>query len=141
MTKEKKEMNSEVRQYRIPGDELKKTSLEENSSDERTAAVTTQESLDGIREKAMRIANLDELGASSSAGRWSSSGRAENDRNKKVNEIDRALVGSIMKEGGHVKAVERHEFETSNTKLEHEICRRFEESMISVESFHHWRIT
>ena len=44
-----------------------KTSPEENTSDERTVAVTTQESLDGIREKAM-------LGASSSAARWSSSG-------------------------------------------------------------------
>ena len=32
------------------------TSLEENKSDERTVAVTIQESLDGIREKAMRIA-------------------------------------------------------------------------------------
>ena len=39
-----------------------KTSLEENKSDEKTVAVTTQESLDGIREKAMRIASLDELG-------------------------------------------------------------------------------
>ena len=38
-TKEKKEMNSEVRQYRIPGDELRqKTSQEENNSDERTVA-------------------------------------------------------------------------------------------------------
>ena len=75
MTKEKKEMILGGRQYRIPGDELRqKTSLEKNNSDERTVARTTQESLDGIREKAMRIANLDELGASSSAGRWSSSG-------------------------------------------------------------------
>ena len=50
------------------------------------------------------VRNLDELGASSSAGRWSSSGRAESDRNKKVNEIVRALVGSRMKEGGIVDA-------------------------------------
>ena len=62
-------------------------------------AVTTQESFDGIREKAMRIASLDELGASSRAGRWSRSGRAESDRNKNVNEIVRAFAGSIMKEG------------------------------------------
>ena len=33
----------------------KKTSLEVNKSDERTVAVTTQESVDGVREKAMRI--------------------------------------------------------------------------------------
>ena len=65
-------------------------------------AVTTHESLDGIREKAMRIASLDELGAGS-AGRWSSSGGAENDKNKKLDEIVRVLVGKIMKE-----AVERH---------------------------------
>ena len=32
-----------------------KTSLEGNRSDERTVAVTTQEPLDGIREKAMRM--------------------------------------------------------------------------------------
>ena len=73
MTKEKRETNSGVRQYRMPGDESRqKTSLEEYKSDEKKVAVTTQESLDGIREKAMRIASLDELGASSSAGRWSS---------------------------------------------------------------------
>ena len=67
-------------------------------------AVTSQESLDGIREKAMRVASLDELEASSSAGRWSSPGGAENDRNKKVNEIARAFVGSITKEGDIVVA-------------------------------------
>ena len=44
-----------------------KTRLEENTSDERTVAVTTEESLDGIREKVMRKASLDEMGASSSA--------------------------------------------------------------------------
>ena len=38
-----------------------KTSLEENKSDETTVAVTTPESLDGIREKAMRIPSIDEL--------------------------------------------------------------------------------
>ena len=61
-------------------------------------AVTTQESLDGIREKVMRIASLDELSASSSAGRWSSSGGADKDRNKKVNEIVRAIAGLMTKE-------------------------------------------
>ena len=49
-------MNSEVRQYRMPDDE-------ENKSEERTVPVTTQESLDAICEKAMRIACLDEMGA------------------------------------------------------------------------------
>ena len=110
-----------------------KTSLEENNIDERTVAVTTQESLGGFREKAMRIASLGELGASSS------SRRAENDRNKKVNEIVRAFVGSIM--SSQVKAVERHEFETNNTKLEREACRRCEETRISVESVHQQRTT
>ena len=42
--------------------------LEENKSDETTVAVTTQESLDGIREKAMRIASIDELETDSSVG-------------------------------------------------------------------------
>ena len=64
-----------------------------NKCDERTVAVTTQDSLNGVREKAMRIASLDELEESSGAGRWSSSWGAENDRNKKVNEIVRAFVG------------------------------------------------
>ena len=51
-----------------------KTRSEVNKSDERTVAVTTQESLDGIREKAMRIASLDEMGASSSARRGQPTG-------------------------------------------------------------------
>ena len=59
---------------------------------------------------------------------------ADNDRNKKANEIVRDVVGSIVKE--QVKAVERHEFETNNTKLEHEICRRCVESRIGVEGVH-----
>ena len=45
-------------------------------------AVTTQETLDGIREKAMRIASIDELETGSSAGRWSSPGRAPHDKTK-----------------------------------------------------------
>ena len=52
-----------------------KTSMDEGRSDETTVAVTTQESLDGIREKAMRIASIDELETGSRAGRWSSPGR------------------------------------------------------------------
>ena len=39
-----------------------RTPLEENNGDEGTVAVTTQESLDGIREKAMMIASLDAMG-------------------------------------------------------------------------------
>ena len=70
-----------------------KAPLEENKSDERTVAVTTQESLDGIREKAMRTASLDEMGASSSARRGPSPGVAEIDKTKKAKEIVRALVG------------------------------------------------
>ena len=78
--------------------------MEENKSDERTVAVTTQESSDGIREKAMRIAGLDELGASSSAGRWSISGGAEKDRNKEISEVVSAIVGLMTKEEDTVVA-------------------------------------
>ena len=70
------------------------TSLEENKSDEGTVAVTIQESLDGIREKVMRIASLDELEESSGGG----------PRNKKVNEIVRTILGLVMKEGDTVVA-------------------------------------
>ena len=52
-------------------------------------------------------------------------------------------MGSMMKAGDIVvasdsksKAVERHEFEGSNTKLEHETCRHCQESRISVKSVH-----
>ena len=75
-----------------------KTSLEENKSDETTVTVTTQESLDGIREKAMRIASIDEL-ETGSAGRWSSPEGASNDKTKKANDLVRALVGQITSEG------------------------------------------
>ena len=53
---------------------MTETPLEESKSDETTVAVTIQESLDGIREKAMRIASLDEMEASSSARRGPSPG-------------------------------------------------------------------
>ena len=106
-------------------------SLEENKSDEKTVAVTTKESLDGIREKAMMIANLDELGASSSARRWSNSRGAENDRNTKANEIVRDIVGSTMKERDVVVVYDRKstlwkhiQVVASNGKLEHRMCRR-----------------
>ena len=98
-----------------------KTSMEENKSDVRTVAVTTQESSDGIHEKA-----IDELETGSSAGRRSSPGRA-NDRTK-ANELVRSLVGIIQKEGDAVvfsycksKHVERCGIEEMNTKLECEI--------------------
>ena len=99
------EMNSEVRST-VPNSRrrISTKTLEGNQSYEKTVAVTTQESLDGIREKAMRIASLDELRASSSAGRWSSSGGAENDRNETVNEIASAHAGSTRKEGDIVVA-------------------------------------
>ena len=51
-----------------------KTPLEESKRDERAVAVTTQESSDGIREKAMRIASIDEWETGSSTARWSSPG-------------------------------------------------------------------
>ena len=54
-------------------------------------AVTTQESLDGIREKAMRIASLDEMEANSSARRGSSPGGADIDKTMQAKEIVRAL--------------------------------------------------
>ena len=75
-----------------------KTSLEENESGKTTVAVTTKESLDGIREKAIRIASFDELETGSSAERWSTSRGAANDKTKKANELVRALVGQITKE-------------------------------------------
>ena len=50
-------------------------------------AVTAQESSDGIRAKAMRIAR-----------------GAENDRTGKANELVRSLVGIIKKEGGIIVA-------------------------------------
>ena len=69
--------------------------------------------------------------------------RAGNDRNKKANEIVGGLVVLVMKEGDIVvasdsksKTAQTHAFETSNTRLEHEICRRCGESRISVESAH-----
>ena len=104
--------------------------MEENRGDETTVATTTQESLDGICEKAMRIASMDELETGRSAGRWSCRGAA-NDKTQKAHELVGTLVGQITKEGDIVvasdsmsKAVERPEFEASNTKLEHEMCRR-----------------
>ena len=60
-------------------------------------AVTTQESSDGIREKAMRIASIDELETGSSTARWSNPGRAESDRTRKANELVISLVGMTKK--------------------------------------------
>ena len=100
MTKERRETSPEVRQNRTPG-EATKTSLEESKSDERAVAVTTQESSDGIREKAMRIANIDELETGSSTARWSS---PESYRTGKANELVRSVVGPIKKEGDIIVA-------------------------------------
>ena len=113
-----------------------KTPLEVNNCDKRTVAVTTQESLDGVREKAMRIPSLDETGASSSLRRGLSPGGAEIDKT----EIVRALVGSITAQGDNVVVCDSKsklwKDEERNAKLEHETCRRCEESMISVKSVH-----
>ena len=78
--------------------------MEENKGGEGTVAVTTQESLDGIRGKAMRIACLDGMEASSSAREGLSPTAAEIDKTKKAREVVRALVGSITEEGGIVAA-------------------------------------
>ena len=81
---------------------MKKASMEESKSDERKVAVTTQESSDGIREKALRIANIHELETGSTTARWSSPRGAENDRTGKANEFVRSLVG-IPKKGSKSK--------------------------------------
>ena len=70
----------------------------------------------GCVRRPLRIASLDGLGAGSIAVRSSSSGGAENDRNKKVNEIVRAVVGSKMKEGDIVVAFD------SKSKLWKDMC-------------------
>ena len=103
MSREQRETNPEVQQHRTPDDELRRT-LEENKSDETTVAVTTQESFDGVREKAMRIATIDELEEGSGARRWFSPGVAANEKTKKAQELVRALVGPITKEGDTVVA-------------------------------------
>ena len=74
-----------------------KTPLEENKSDETTVAVTTQESLDGIREMAMRIASFDQMETGSRSGRWSRRVGEGQDH-----EVVRALVGQITREGDTV---------------------------------------
>ena len=66
-------------------------------------AVTTQESPDGVREKAMTIASVDELERGSSTARWPSPGGAENDRTGKANQFVRSLVG-MKKEGDIIVA-------------------------------------
>ena len=120
-----------------------KTSFEQSKSDDRAVAVTIQGSSDEIREKAMRIASIDEFETGSSTARWSSPGGTDPDRTQKANEVVRSLVGITKKEediivasGSNSKTVERHEFEASNTKLEHEICRHCEESRVSDTSVH-----
>ena len=59
---DERETNSEVRQHKTPDDELRrKHQWKEDRNDERTVA-------DGIREKVMKIASIDELEAGSGAG-------------------------------------------------------------------------
>ena len=77
---------------------MTKTSLEQSISDDRAVAVTIQESSDGIREKAMRIASIDEFETGSSTATWFSPGGADNDRTQKANELVRSHVGITKKE-------------------------------------------
>ena len=79
-------------------------SVYENIIDERAVTVTTSESSDGIREKAMRNVCIDELETGSSTSRWSSPGRAENDRTGKAKELVRSLVGTRKKEEDNIVA-------------------------------------
>ena len=58
----------------------------------------------GIREKAMRIASVDELVTGGSTARWSSPGGAENDRTGKADEVVRFLVGTMKREGDIIVA-------------------------------------
>ena len=115
-----------------------KTSLEENESGKTTVAVTTQESLDGIREKATRIASLDELETGSSADRWSIPRGEANDKTKKANELVRALVGQITKEvdivvasDGKSKLWRDLSLMRPIQKLEHETCFDIARSPVS----------
>ena len=57
-------------------------------------AVTTQEPLDGLREKAMRIASLDQMEATCAARRGPSPGGPDIDKTQQAKEIVRVLVGS-----------------------------------------------
>ena len=67
MTKVEGEKDTEVRRQRVPGEESRrKTSFEESKRKEKAVTVTTQESSDGIREKAMRTAGIEELETGSS---------------------------------------------------------------------------
>ena len=92
MTKERRETNPKVRQNRTPGEESRRNHhWKGNRSDERAVAVTTQESPDGIREKARRIASVDESGA-------------ESDRTRQANELVRSLVSMMKKEGDIIVA-------------------------------------
>ena len=61
------------------------TSLERHDDDKAAVAVTTQESKEGFREMAMRIASIGELETGSSAETCSSPGGAGNDEVKKAN--------------------------------------------------------
>ena len=106
MSREREKTNPEVRKHHTRRRLATKTSLEEKS-DETMVAVTSQEPLDGIHEKAMRIASNDEFQTDSSAGRWPSPGRAANDKTKEADELVRARVGQITRKGDIVVASER----------------------------------
>ena len=73
------------------GDESRSSTA--SNTRRRTVAVTTQESLDGTREKAMRIASLGELEESSGAKKGISPGGAGIDKTKNAKDIVMALMG------------------------------------------------
>ena len=91
----------------------------------------------------MRFASVDELDTGCSTARWSSPGRAENDRTGKANELVRSLVGTIKKEEDVVVASDSKSelwrdlsLKRAKQKLEHEICRHREESSVRDKSVH-----
>ena len=79
-----------------------KTSLEESTREERKVAVTTQESLDGIREKATRIASTDELETGSKQCRNMVQPRREQRMTRQGKPP--SLWGQITKEGDMIVA-------------------------------------
>ena len=104
-----------------------KTPLEENKSDETTVAVTTQESLDGIREKANEDCKL----------------RSDGDRQQirqmvqgigegQDHELVRALVGQITREGDTVVASD------SESKLWRDLSLKRTRSIWVIQKQEHW---
>ena len=79
------EEGDEFRSSTVPNSRRRivtKTPLEENKSDEGTMAAPPRSRWMGSREKAMRIANFDGVGASSSAKRRAQSRGSEKERDQ-----------------------------------------------------------